>query len=320
MQLRRRDFVASAAAAAAGMCAMEHAAVAAQGERPKAPVTPKRQAVLKLSVQEGIVPGRSLKEKLDKMEKWGYEGLEVGGGGLRDRVGQLKEALRGRPIKMSAVCSGYQGVLCSDKPELRRKAVDTMKDILTAAAELGCTGVICVPAFNGQTRLTERQARDLMVPFTRWDKRGPDWKPEPTILTELGEHAVKVGSRVLLEPLNRAECYILRQLADAAAICKDSGSPGICMMGDFWHMTWEETSDLGAFVSGGDYLHHVHIASRKTRNAPGEDEGDSYVLGFKGLKWIGYQDYVSLECGVKGNRDEVLPAVVKLLKEQWEQA
>ncbi|HCM22338.1 MAG TPA: sugar phosphate isomerase, partial [Porphyromonadaceae bacterium] len=40
---------------------------------------------------------------------------------------------------------------------------------------------------------------------------------------------------------------------------------------DFWHMTWEETSDAGAFLSAGRYLEHVHIASRKRRSMPGED-------------------------------------------------
>ncbi len=319
MQIRRRDFLTSAAAAV-GVGAISDKARAAECEQSKCPIAPKQPAVLKLSIQEGIVPGGSLKEKLDKMEKWGYVGLETGGRGLPRRVNELKEALKGRPIKMSAICAGFEGVLVSERPDVRKKAVETMKDILTAAAELESTGLIIVPAFNGQTKLHHKECRDLLVPFTRWDKRGPDWKPDTTLLMELGEHATKVGSRILLEPLNREECYVLRQLADAAAICKDSNSPGIRMMGDFWHMTWEETSDLGAFISAGEYLRHVHIASRKTRRAPGEDEGDNYVLGFRGLKCIGYQDYVSLECGVKGDREVVLPNVVKFLKEQWAQA
>ena len=32
------------------------------------------------------------------------------------------------------------------------------------------------------------------------------------------------------------------------------------MMGDFYHMTFEETSDMGAFISGGKYVQHVHFA------------------------------------------------------------
>jgi sugar phosphate isomerase/epimerase len=91
-------------------------------------------------------------------------------------------------------------------------------------------------------------------------------------------------------------------------------------MGDFWHMTWEETSDMAAFIAAGKYLHHVHMASRKTRKIPGEDEGDNYVDGFKGLKLIGYQDFVSFECGCKGDPTKALPVAARLLREQWQSA
>jgi sugar phosphate isomerase/epimerase len=138
------------------------------------------------------------------------------------------------------------------------------------------------------------------------------------LLQQLSEYAVQVGTRLLLEPLNREECYFMRTLAAAASMCKDVNNPGLAMMGDFWHMTWEETSDMGAFITGGNYLHHVHIASRRRRKMPGEDgPADDYKNGFKGLKAIGYQDYISFECGSVGDPNETIPAAVKLIREQW---
>jgi sugar phosphate isomerase/epimerase len=92
-------------------------------------------------------------------------------------------------------------------------------------------------------------------------------------------------------------------------------------MGDFWHMTSEETSDGGAFLSGGKYLKHVHVASRKRRRMPGEDgEADNYIDGFKALKTMEYQGFVSFECGTEADRNVVVPAAVDLLKEQWNKA
>jgi len=86
-------------------------------------------------------------------------------------------------------------------------------------------------------------------------------------------------------------------------------------------MTWEETSDYAAFITAGEYLQHVHIASRKRRSMPGEDgEADNYVDGFKGLKKIGYDKYVSFECGCKGDREVVVPAALELMRKQWEEA
>jgi len=123
---------------------------------------------------------------------------------------------------------------------------------------------------------------------------------------------------VLFEPLNRNEAFFLRQLADAAAIARDCKSPAICVMGDFYHMGIEETSDLGAFISAGERLHHVHLASR-TRVLPGQDDR-SFVDGFRGLKWIGYQDYCSFECGVRGDRAVEIPKSMAFLRDQWEKA
>ncbi len=315
MAFRRRDFLAAAAAAGVGAIGGRPA----PADSPGSTDAPKRKAVLKLSSQEGIIPGDSLKEKLDTMEKWGFEGLEVGGGNLPARVKELNSALKGRPIRMSAICAGFKGWLIADDPEIRRQAMTSMKEILTAAGEVGSTGLIIVPAFNAQKSLPHKEARELLTGFDRWDRR-KEHDPKPLLL-ELGEHAAKAGTRILLEPLNRDECYFLRTLADAASICRDVNHPGIAMMGDFWHMTWEETDDMGAFLTAGDYLHHVHIASRRKRRTPGEDgEADNYVRGFKGLKAIGYQDFVSFECGCSGDRSVVIPNAVRLLREQWDQA
>jgi len=293
MAMDRREFMVSGAAA--GIAVALGAASRAQGAG-----APK--AVLKISSQEGRIPGRELSEKLDRMEKWGIVGLEPGGGGLPGRVESLKRALSGRNVKISAVCAGYSGCLISHEESERKKAMDTIKELLTAAGELGSTGLIVVPAFNGQTNLGNREARKILI----------------DLLPELGDHAHQHGTRVLLEPLNRGEAFFLRQLADAAAICRDVNNPGVAMMGDFYHMAIEETSDMGAFLSAGKYLHHVHLASRR-RNLPGQDDRD-FTDGFRGLKMIGYQDYCSFECGCIGDPEVEIPKSVRFLRDQWAKA
>jgi len=265
---------------------------------------PPQPARLRLSCQERLAPGRSLAEKLDFLEQHGYEGIEPHGGGLAQRVEEFQRALQGRKVRVSAVCAGFEGVLISEQEAVRARAMASMKEILTAAGALGSTGMVMVPAFHNQTRLGHQEARALLV----------------QLLPELGEHARQAGTKIILEPLNRKECHFLRQVADAAAIARDARHPGVGVMGDFWHMTWEETSDFAAFVAAGPYLQHVHCASRKNRKVPGEDEGDNYVDGMRGLKLIGYQQFISLECGCKGDPTKAIPAAARLLREQWAQA
>lgn len=265
------------------------------------------KAELNLSFQEGIAPGESLSEKFDLMEKLGVTGFEPGGGGLTGRVDEIKQALSGRNIRVSAICAGFKGFILSEKPEIRKECMDTMKEIIAAAGELGSVGVIIVPAFNGQ------------VPVLPHTMETRDFLCEQ--FTEMGNFAAQHGTTVIFEPLNRKECFYLRQVADAASLCRDMNNPGVRCMGDFWHMTWEEPSDMGAFISAGDYLQHVHVASRKRRSMPGEDgEADNYIDGFKGLKMIGYNKFISFECGCQGDRHTVVPAAVELLRKQWEEA
>lgn len=271
-----------------------------------ASVTEKKRSVdLKISCQEGVAPGASLSEKLDFMESLGIVGFEPWGGGLEKRVEEIQKALQNRNIKTSAICAGFEGWLIADDPTIQKKCMDSMKVIIEAAGALGSTGLIFVPAFNNQKSLPDKEARELLLGQMK----------------ELGDFALKNNTRILLEPLNRQECYFCRQVADGASIVRDVNSAGAAVMGDFWHMTWEETNDRAAFLAAGDYLKHVHIASRKRRKMPGEDgEADNYVNGFKGLKEINYQNYISFECGSVGDPKETLPAAVKLMREQWEQS
>ena len=264
----------------------------------------KPEPKLKLASQEGVAPGDSLNEKLDFLEEHGFTGLEPHGANLAERVSELENALSNRQIEISAVVAGFRGFLIAKDPAVRQEAVDSIKTILEAAGALGSTGLIVVPAFNRQESLPHQESREVLI-----EK-----------LQELGEFAARHNTRILLEPLNRREAYFLRILADAAAIAKDTESDGIGVMGDFWHMTWEETSDMGGIFSAADYLHHMHIASRQRRRMPGEDEGDDYTNGFKALKHIGYQNYISLECGSDGDRMETIPAAARLIREQWDSA
>lgn len=312
MTFNRRNFIKTSLSGMAvttlGGTAFAHAANATTaGEMSAKALHTNSKVELKLSFQEGTAPGKDLNEKFDYFEKLGIVGFEPGGRGLAGRVNEIKEALKGRTIKVSAICAGFQGFMLSEEENVRNLCRDTMREIITAAGELGSTGVIIVPAFNNQKPVMPhtQETRDFLC---KW-------------FDELGTFAKEHGTTVILEPLNRKEAFYLRQVADAASICRDINNPGVTCLGDFWHMTWEETCDMAAFLSAGKYLQHVHMASRKRRSMPGEDgEADNYINGFKGLKMLGYDKYVSFECGCQGEREVVLPAAVKLLRKQWEEA
>jgi sugar phosphate isomerase/epimerase len=291
--MNRRNFLKTSALLAAA-AATPTPAVAAD-EKPATT----RPAQLKLSSQIWVLPGKTDQEKVENLIKWGGVGVELP---ASFNVKDVQKMLDGTPVKVSAICAADGPYIVSDAKQ-RRKAVDNAKHILEKAGQVGSTGVIMVPAFNGVPgELQGREGHKVLV----------------DLLQELGEHAVKHQSRMLLEPLNRKECWFLRQLAYAASICQEVNSPGVQMMGDFYHMQFEEPSDDAAFAAAGPWCHHVHLASRR-RVLPGQDER-SFIDGFRGLKRIGYQDYMSLECGVDGKREEEIPKAFDFIRQQWEQA
>jgi sugar phosphate isomerase/epimerase len=259
---------------------------------------------LKISFQESTAPGETLAERFDWMEAHGVVGFEPWGGGLADRVAELKGLMAGHSsIGISAICAGFGGFILAEDPAVKAEFDATMRKIIVAAGELGSVGVIMVPAFNGQKpcRPHTIETREFLVEE----------------LAKLGEFAVQHGTTVILEPLNRGEAFYLRQVADAASIARDTRSEGVRCMGDFWHMS-EETSDYGALWSGGKWLNHVHIASRGNRIMPGEDGSvDNYVDGFRALREMNYNGYVSFECGTRGDKNATAAAAIELMREQW---
>lgn len=293
--MKRRHFVVSSAlAAAAGSLSSVHAAGAGG-----------KEAVLKLGSQDGRLPGASLKEKVANLAQWGGSGLELGGD-PRDRIKEVREAIAGTGVTVSALCWGsHNGDLVSTDADKRRQGIEALKRALATAGELGANGVIFVPCFHKQSELEPAALDRILL----------------EILPGLGEEAVKCGTRVLLEPLNRGETFYLNRVGQAAEICRKVNHPGVCLMGDFYHMSKEEGDQGQAFVDGGPWLHHVHLATGPSRILPAQEE-HSFVAGFKGLKQVGYRGFCSLECGLKKDTDPMVevPKAFEFLRRQWQEA
>jgi sugar phosphate isomerase/epimerase len=309
--MNRRDFLKNTMVGAAGAAIVSSPLATLSSCAPKQKECEKGcchgTGQLNISFQDDIPGRKDINDILDYMENLGVTGFEPWGGDVITRGNEFQQALKGRNIRVSAVCAGFDGFILAEDHKTKAAFDSSIREIIAASGELGSTGVIMVPAFNNQTPC---------MPHTRETR---EYLCEQ--LHELGEYALKYNTTVILEPLNREEAHYLRQVPDAAAICRDSKSAGVKCMGDFWHMK-EETSDFAAFLAAGtEYLQHVHIASKGNRQMPGEcGDVDNYVDGFRALKLMGYDKYISFECGCGGDRDILVPAAVKLIREQWEKA
>lgn len=308
--MNRRDFFGTGAALGLGLASAS--LIESANAQTTEQMDKRAEAKLRICSQVGPAPGKDLPEKLAKMKKYGCEAVEYGG----DCVGHGAERYKmanDAGLEVGAICWGsHNGDLCSEDESKRQPGIDDLKRAIETAGEMKSPGVIYVPAFNGQTKLTNQEIRAWLLEF----------------LPPLAEFAKECNTNIIFEPLCRMEAYFLRQVADGASIARDvlrkaNIDTGIGVMGDFYHMDTEETSQMGALISGGSLLKYIHLAggvNNPRRTFPGENDM-TFVDGFRGLKYIGYQGFCSFECGcAKDDKEQAFQDSIAFLRAQWELA
>lgn len=316
--MKRRMFLKGSAVAGVTTLCSSGVAKAAESCMPKLKA-PEQPAKLNLCLQWGGIPGNEMAQKLDFLEANGFSAVEIPSGNWPiENCDALINALKGRKLFLATACGPSDFSYAEE--EKREAEVQKFLPIIEALGRMKAVGLIICPARGKLSEPGHLSAKELRKDFVENTGR------------RIAEHAHKHGTSIVLEPLRRNETPFLRQVADGATIARDIG-PGCTVMGDFWHMQLEETSFMGAFISAGKLLTHVHIAGLKERIIPGvHPEADNYVDGFKGLKLLGYQGAVSFEGGWPKNPEDpkkglpeeerirLIRNMVKMLEEQWAMA
>ena len=261
---------------------------------------------MKLSCQEHLIPGDGLVEKWDRLQGWGYDGIELHGHGdfaFRTRLDELHAARRAG-VAMPTVCVIMDHFIGDFDADKRRDAIENMKSLLSVMAEIGGEGAI-TPASYGMF-----SAR--LPPYDAPRSEAEDRSVLVEGLTELGEHAGREGVMVYVEPLNRYEDHMVNSLAQAVELCDEVGLDSVKVMGDLFHMNVEEDHPAASLRAAGDYLRHVHLAD-SNRAHPGTGHVD-FAGAVAALSDIGFDGYMALECGLRGDASTVLPEVARFLR------
>jgi len=261
---------------------------------------------MKLSCQEHLIPGDALFQKWELLQSWGYDGIELHGHGdfaFRGRLDELRAARRAG-VAMPTVCVIMDHFIGDFDAGRRRDAIENMKSLLSVMSEIGGEGAI-TPASYGMF-----SAR--LPPYEPPRSEAGDRAVLVEGLTELGEHAGREGVMVYLEPLNRYEDHMVNSLAQAVELCNEVGLDSIKVMGDLFHMNVEEDDPPASIRAAGDYLGHVHLAD-SNRAHPGTGHVD-FAGALAALGHIGFDGYMALECGLRGEASTVLPEVASFLR------
>jgi sugar phosphate isomerase/epimerase len=260
---------------------------------------------MKLSCQEHMIPGDTPIAKWHAISVLGYSGIELRGGGdvtFTTRLPELRAATRQGAI-FSSIC-GILPVFPGDfDRDRRRDAVERLKVLLSAAAELGAMGVVSPAAYGIHS--------NALPPFTPPRSAEDDHRVLCDSFGELGEHARREGVKILIEPLNRYEDHMLNRLEQAVTICEAIGLDSVAIMADLFHMSIEEQDLPTALTNARRWLAHLHGAD-SNRFEPGAGHTDFESIK-AALRSNGYDGYIALECRLSGEPLAALREAARVL-------
>ena len=264
---------------------------------------------MRLACQEQLLPGKDLAEKFAFARDAGYDGIELrarGDGQFAARLPELRAAVR-TGVVARTVCPETDHFIGDFDAGRRRDAVAQLRSQLSVVAELGGDGVL-TPASWGMFSLR-------LPPFTPPRQPDEDRKVLLEALVELGEHAAAEGVWLALEPINRYEDYLVNRLDEAVDLAEEVeravgvGSVRVCA--DLFHMNIEEDDLAAAILAAGPRIAHVHVDDTN-RLQPGTGHMP-FAAVFDALRAVGYDDWLTFECRLRGTPEEALPASTRFL-------
>jgi sugar phosphate isomerase/epimerase len=210
-------------------------------------------------------------------------------------------------VVMATVCPETDHFIGDFDADRRRDAVAQLRSQLSVIAELGGAGVL-TPASWGMFSLR-------LPPFTPPRPPEEDRKVLLEALFELGEHAAREGVWLAVEALNRYEDYMVNRLEQAVSLGEEvervTGWSSVRVCADLFHMNIEEDDLAAAIRAAGPRIAHVHVDDTN-RLQPGTGHMDFRSV-FDALRAVGYDDWLTLECQLRGAPEVALPATTRFL-------
>ena len=109
----------------------------------------------------------------------------------------------------------------------------------------------------------------------------------------MADYAAPSGIAVVIEPLNRFECYVLNTAEQAAAHVARVNRPNFGYLYDTFHANIEEKDPVGAIARTIDAIGHVHI-SENDRGTPGSGN-TPLAETLQALQAAGYDRWLTIE-------------------------
>jgi sugar phosphate isomerase/epimerase len=243
-----------------------------------------------------------LEISMEKAARFGYDGVELALLNAKQaETRRMRRALTRYNLEIPVITTGQvfaEGRVWFTHPDMsvRRKAVDTMKELIELGAEFGAkVNVGRVRGFieAGQSRDTaERRFLECMH--------------------ECADFAMGSGVEMLIEPVNRFDLNYINSVPEGLEALRKLDCPNVKLMPDVFHMNIEDASITGSLEEAGDAVGYVHVAD-SNRRAPGMGHLDFSEI-VSTLRKIGYDWYLTAEIDPYPDADTAAESAVRYLR------
>lgn len=219
---------------------------------------------------------------LEQIKGWGYDGVELPVFNTDvEKFRKLGRKLDDLGLERTAVTVGTGDANpISASVEIRQAGLDHLKKAIDVCQAAGAP-LLCGPIHSA------------LGEFSGQGPTESEWKYGKEILGRAADYAQQAGVTLVLEYLNRFECYFLTCAADCARFVREVNHPNLKMMYDTFHANIEEKDLAEAIRGSADQVVHVHI-SENDRSTPGEGHVD-WDTTFATLKEVRYDGWLMIE-------------------------
>ena len=238
------------------------------------------------------LPAYPLKETIERLARIGYDAVELGCAAphawpyyldapkRRDILSWAKD----NNVKFSTLLppsgGGYGLNAASAIREEREFTVKLCQDICDLAVELECTKLLFVAGW-----------------YIFGTSKREAWKYSLDTLTKVASYANERGVSVVIEP-TACDSNLIECVEDAIMLKEDCGLPNLELMFDTAHAFYRNEPPSDYVYRLGKELTHVHVTDYN-RLAPGQG-GYDFREVMQALKDVGFDGYVTMECGFAG--------------------
>jgi len=248
---------------------------------------------VKYSISNWIYADEPLRATFQRLQKYGYDGVELVGEPQRYDIQEVKGLCQEFGLSVLSVLGWsifpLERDLAHPDPQMRQKALNYAAECVDLAVAVGAPIVVVIPASAGRTSPigqldSEKAWKEAVV---------REWGYAVESVRKAATYAGQKGVLLAIEPINRYESFLVNSTAQGLRLVQEVNSSVVRLHLDTFHMNIEDRDPAEAIREAGSLLVNMHVSDSQ-RGPVGHGHTDFAAI-MKALKEIDYQGALAME-------------------------